>query len=118
MPSSDSQYKTENLLFLQNMAEPGKERDTDTENDELSDLQLPKKSLAELNMLLVSLSLVSFSMDECMEYEEKKHNNVKRKVSKDKTSMSRLHMNGYIHEPKFARRSSSTRFHTTLTDCR
>ncbi|KAK7275329.1 hypothetical protein RIF29_16442 [Crotalaria pallida] len=111
------------------MAEPVKERDTEIdrvkeshggeeeENGELSHTQL-LRSLAELNMLLVSLSLVSFSMDDCMEYEEREHNNVRHKVSAAKTSISRLQtMNGDIHDPKLARKSSSTRFHTTIKDC-
>lgn len=112
------------------MAEPGKERDheidrveeyEEEQNDALSHSQLPSKSLVELNMLLVTLSLFSFSIDECMEYEEREHN-VKHQVAAPKTCMSRPRlqtMNGNIHEPKFARRSSSsTRFQTTIRDIR
>ncbi|CAL0318069.1 unnamed protein product [Lupinus luteus] len=112
------------------MAETGKERDPEIDkvqeneeeedNSESSLTQVPNKSLAELNMLLVSLSLASFSVDDdCMEHEESEHNNVKHKVSAAKTSMSRLQtMNGDLHEPKLAKRTSSTKLHTTIRDCR
>ncbi|KAE9605715.1 hypothetical protein Lal_00024905 [Lupinus albus] len=112
------------------MAETGKERDPEIdkvkENEEGEDTngesslsQVPNKSLAELNMLLVSLSLVSVD-DDCMEHEESEHNNnVKHKVSAAKTSISRLQtMNGDLHEPKLAKRASSTRLNTTIRDCR
>lgn len=91
------------------------------ENGALShNSQLPNTSLAELNMLLVILSLFYFSTDDCMECEDQSEQIIKdNQVAVTKTCISRLGTKRREkHEPKLGRRSFSSRFHTTIRDSR
>lgn len=92
------------------------------ENVALSHSQLPNTSLAELNMLLVMLSLVYFSSEECnMHYEEKNEEIIRDQIAETKTCISRLETKkrDNKHEPKIiGRKSFSSRFHTTIKDSR
>ncbi|XP_027353457.1 uncharacterized protein LOC113863889 [Abrus precatorius] len=87
-------------------------------NDALNHSQLPNTSLAELNMLLVLLSLFYFSSDECMEYEEKEQI-TKDEVDVTKACISTLQTKRREkHEPKLGKRPFSSRFQTTIKDSR
>ena len=85
-------------------------------NEILSNSQLPNTpSMSELNLLLVMLSTISFSRDDCMESERPQ--NVKNKVE-GKACISRFQTKRReIHETKIMRRPTE-KFHTTIKDCR
>ncbi|KAK7397413.1 hypothetical protein VNO78_18584 [Psophocarpus tetragonolobus] len=113
------------------MAEAGKEKDKneidmmegEENNGALShNSNLPNTSLAELNMLLVLLSLFYFSSDECMEYKnsvQKAKEEVALTKTKTKTCVSRLQSKRRgKHEPKLVRKPISTRFQTAIKDSR
>ena len=108
------------------MAEPKKERDIERDRLEeyveeeekgaLINSQLPNTSLAELNMLLVFLSLIYFSTDDCIEEYEDSEHVLRDEVVVAKTCISRLQTKR--HESKLGRRSFSPRFQTTIRDSR
>lgn len=115
------------------MAEPEKENglgietmevfEEEEENiDPSNKSQLPNTSLAELNMLLVFLSLFYFSREDCTEYEESEQMKMDHYVAiTNKTSCisSKLETKRRErHEPKLGRRSCSRRSQTTIKDSR
>lgn len=111
------------------MAESEKERDNEIDmmeeyegeenNGELSHSHMPNTYLAELNMLLVLLSILYFSSDECMEYEEREQMAKKEEVAVTKTCTSRLQSKRREkHDRKLGRRPCSSRFQTTVKDSR
>lgn len=115
-------------FILEIMAEPEKERDIEIEkieeyqeeeeNGVLSQLHGPNTFLAELNMLLVLLSLFYFSTDDCIENEEGEQM-IRDQVGVTKTCLSRFPTKRRgIHEPKLGRRSFSSRSQTTIRDSR
>ncbi|KAK7338023.1 hypothetical protein VNO77_18619 [Canavalia gladiata] len=111
------------------MAEPEKEEleseidwmedyEGEEKNGASSHSELPNTSLAELNLLLVLLSLFYSSSDECIEYEESKKI-IKDEVAVTKTCVSKLRTKRREkHEPKLGRRTYSSRFQTTVRDSR
>ncbi|RDX95585.1 hypothetical protein CR513_21873, partial [Mucuna pruriens] len=101
------------------MMEEEEEYEGEEENGSLTHSQLPNTSLAELNMLLVLLSLFYFSSDECIEYEESDHVTKKDEVAVTKTNTSRLQTKKREkHIPKLGRRSIPSRFQTSVRDSR
>ncbi|KAL5136194.1 hypothetical protein HKD37_03G008911 [Glycine soja] len=84
-------------------------------NGALTHSHLPNTSLAELNMLLVLLSLFYFSSDECIEYHEESQEKTKKdEVAVTKTCIARLQSKRREkHEPKLGRKPISSRFQTT-----
>ncbi|ESW19274.1 hypothetical protein PHAVU_006G110700 [Phaseolus vulgaris] len=111
------------------MAEPQQEGETESEIDMLeecgeeengnSNSHMPNTSLAELNMLLVLLSLFYFSSDECIEHEESEQMKTKDEVTVTRTCVTRLQRKKRgRHEPKLGRKPISSRFQTTVKDSR
>jgi len=115
------------------MAEAEKEKERDSEIDmreesggeendnvgALSNSDMPNTSLAELNMLLVLLSLFYFSSDECIEDEESEEKKINDEVTVSRTCISRLkRKKRERHEPKLGRKPISSRFQTTVKDSR
>ncbi|CAJ1961252.1 unnamed protein product [Sphenostylis stenocarpa] len=116
---------------IHNMAEAEKESDSEIdrmeecegeENDNggaLSDSHMSNASLAELNMLLVLLSLFYFSKDECIECEESEQKIIKDEVAATRTCISRLRSKKRArHEPKLGKKPVSSRFQTSVKDSR
>ncbi|XP_027930284.1 uncharacterized protein LOC114186548 [Vigna unguiculata] len=112
------------------MAEPEKERESEIDTleecegeedavvDALSDSHMPNTSLAELNMLLVLLSLLYFSSDECTEDEESEEK-IKDEITVTRKCTSRLQRKKRgRHDPKLGRKPISSRFQTTVKDSR
>ena len=86
------------------------------ENGILSHSQMPNTSLAELNMMLVIISLFYFSNDD-----ENRQYGENENVTKDRVDVTkRLQTNKREkHEPKlFGKKSFPSRFQTTIKDSR
>ncbi|KAI4328883.1 hypothetical protein L6164_021204 [Bauhinia variegata] len=82
------------------------------EGDDHSESQLPNTSEADLNLLLVFLSLFSPPNEECIDSEENKQS------IQDEACISRLQTKRrQINEAKLVRRPTQS-FRTTVRDCR
>lgn len=96
------------------------EYEEEEENGALCHSQTPNTSLAELNMLLVTLSLVYFpNDDDCIHSVETEHI-IRDQVGTTKTCMSKLETKKREkNEPKqIGKKSFSSRFQTTIKDSR
>ncbi|KAK7285819.1 hypothetical protein RJT34_20600 [Clitoria ternatea] len=111
--------------FEESMAESEKERDNEIDRveeyegeEKNNNSQIPDTSLAELNMLLVSLSLFNFSSQECLENEESQQI-IKDEAVMAATCIQKLQTRRREkHEHKLGRKPFSSRFQTRIRDSR